>query len=501
MEYKFENKVLPCMEACLRETRNSEETLEIRIPDGMPDAGKILASWGQSVLRSKEWRSDQISCSAGMMVWVLYQPDQGETPQCLEGWIPHSVRWELPKDTPEGDMCIDLQTQFVDARITTARKIIVRSGISAYAECWTRKDAQLYTPGKLPDSIQILRKKYPLRLVKEAGEKAFQIGEQLNLPPSAPKPEKLLFYTLSPAVTEKKIVANKFVFRGSANLHFLYEAKDGQLYTWDMPLSISQYGQLEESYGQTGAGEVLLCVTSLEVSLDGEGAIDVTVSMTAQYIVTEQELVEVVEDAYEPGRAVQLNSCQLSVPVILDTWKETVDVRRELAGKADIIVDTWVNVDYPRQRRTESGFDMEYPGQIQVLYYGSDGMLSSGTGRFEGKLPVKADIGCSLCSQLQRISEPQISMGADTMDASIQVPVQISVLQTGDLKMVSGISVGEAEKPDPNRPSLVIKRVGRTGLWDIAKAAGSTVEAIRKANNLEEDPKPGCMLLIPVSGQ
>lgn len=489
------------MEVCLREVRNSEETLEIRIPDGMPDAGKILASWGQSVLRSKEWRTDQISCSAGMMVWVLYQPDQGEKPQCLEGWIPHSVRWELPKDTPEGDMRIDLQTRFVDARITAARKIMVRSGMAAYAECWIRKDAALYAPGKLPDNIQILRKKYPLRLVKEAGEKAFQIGEQLNLPPSAPRPEKLLFYTLAPAVAEKKIVANKFVFRGSANLHFLYEAEDGQLYTWDMPLSISQYGQLEESCGPTGMGDVILCLTSLEVSLDAEGAIEVTASMTGQYIVTEQELVEVVEDAYEPGRSVQLDTSRLSVPVILDTWQETVDIRRELAGKSDIIVDTWVNMDHPRQRGTGSGFDMEYPGQIQVLYYGTDGILSSGSGRFEGKLSVKADSGCSLCSQLQSVSDPQVLMGADAMDASIQVSVQISAQQTCDLEMVSGISVGEAEKPDPNRPSLVIKRVGRTGLWDIAKAAGSTVEAIRKANNLEEDPKPGCMLLIPVSGQ
>lgn len=488
------------MEACLRETRNAEETLEIRIPDGMPDAGRILAARGQAVLRSKEWRSDQISCNAGMMVWVLYQPDQGDSPQCLEGWISHSMRWELPKDTPEGYIRIDLLPRFVDARIVSARKIMVRSGISAEAEAWVEKQGELYVPGKLPEELQLLRKKYPLRLIKEAGEKAFQIGEQLNLPPSAPKPDKLLSYSLTPLVTEKKIVANKLVFRGNAQLHFLYEAEDGQLHTWSMPMSFSQYAQLDGSFSASGAGEVDLCVTSVEVSLDADGAIDAKCAMTAQYLISDQELVEVVEDAYLPGREVQLRSHDFALPVILDSFQETLGIQRELPGKADIVVDSWVTLDRPRQRQTDSGAALEYPGHIQVLYYGPDGVLSSASGRFEGKLSLKADSGCALQARTSDIPEPLLSMTEDSIEAGMQIPVQITAAGLGELKMIEGITLGEVGKPDPNRPSLIIKRVGNTGLWDIAKAADSTVEAIRKANNLEKDPECGCLLLIPVSG-
>jgi LysM repeat protein len=35
-------------------------------------------------------------------------------------------------------------------------------------------------------------------------------------------------------------------------------------------------------------------------------------------------------------------------------------------------------------------------------------------------------------------------------------------------------------------------------LWNLAKASGSTMAAIRKANQLTQDPQPGQMLLIPV---
>ena len=64
--------------------------------------------------------------------------------------------------------------------------------------------------------------------------------------------------------------------------------------------------------------------------------------------------------------------------------------------------------------------------------------------------------------------------------------------------MVTGLTLGEVQEPDPGRPSLILYRAGKTRLWDIAKQNGSTVEAIRKANGIAEEPEPGRMLLIPV---
>ena len=66
------------------------------------------------------------------------------------------------------------------------------------------------------------------------------------------------------------------------------------------------------------------------------------------------------------------------------------------------------------------------------------------------------------------------------------------------LSMVSGLTVGEEPVRENARPSLVLRRAGTGGLWQIAKSSGSTVSAIQKANGLEEDPAPERILLIPV---
>jgi hypothetical protein len=44
-----------------------------------------------------------------------------------------------------------------------------------------------------------------------------------------------------------------------------------------------------------------------------------------------------------------------------------------------------------------------------------------------------------------------------------------------------------------------LRRAGDEGLWAIAKDYGSTVQAIREANQLTEEPENGQMLLIPIS--
>jgi hypothetical protein len=65
--------------------------------------------------------------------------------------------------------------------------------------------------------------------------------------------------------------------------------------------------------------------------------------------------------------------------------------------------------------------------------------------------------------------------------------------------MVTGLQVGEISPKDPARPSVILRRAGEEALWSIAKSTGSTVTAIRDANDLETEPEFGRILLIPVS--
>ena len=77
--------------------------------------------------------------------------------------------------------------------------------------------------------------------------------------------------------------------------------------------------------------------------------------------------------------------------------------------------------------------------------------------------------------------------------------MEITTSVTQHFSMITAVKPGQPRQTDPSRPALILERAGDKGLWELAKANNSTMDAIRKANHLQADPQPGQMLLIPVS--
>ena len=498
MELQFKRSECPCLDTAVREVRNLELTQEIRLPDGMPDIGHILCAWGQTVLRGKEWRSDSISFSGGMMVWVLYAPEDGTQEQCIEGWIPFQMNWDLPENCPEGTIRIRCIPRFVDARSVSARKIMVRAGTAAQAEAYVPRAAELWEPEEIPEEAELLRSRWPVRLWKEAGEKTFLLDEELELPGSAPDIEQIICFRAELKPAEKKVLGNKLVFRGNGKLHVLYRSSEGQLCSWDFEMPFSQFAELEGEYGPDAQGDLVIGPTSLELDLGENGRMHFKGGMVAQYLITDKQLLELVEDAYSPGRELQTRMGTLEAPVVLENRRENLYGEQTLSGAAQRIVDVSFLPDFPRQRPVEGGVEVEQPGQFQVLYYGTDGLLQAGSARWEGKLHVAADEEAGILLSPGMDDQPQASAAGEQIILRGEVPLEMTAVANQRMPMVMGLELGQVCQKDPARPSLILRRAGESRLWDIAKATGSTMEAIRRINGLQDEPAPDRMLLVPV---
>ena len=497
MELQFQKHVFSCLKTGLQEIQNQEQTLEIKLPEGMPDIGRILGAWGQPVLRSKEWRSRDVLMSGGMTVWVLYAPEDSTQPRCLSGWIPYQMDWQLPEEMPEGAIRIWMLPRFVDARSVSPRKIMVRAGLAAMVQALCPMEAETYVPAQEFDRVELLRNHYPMYLPVQAGEKMFVIDEEIALPPSAPEADKLLYYRFQPEITDQKVLGNKLVFRGNGNLHVLYLSEEGQLFSWDFSMPFSQYAELKEPFSNEAQGETALCSTNVEVDLDDEGHFRVKCGLVAQYVIHEMQMLELTEDAYSPGRDLTLQSQQIQLPAILETRTENLYGEQTVPVEAGIVTDVQFLPDFPRQRRMDNGICLEVPGMFQVLYYGEDGSLQSSSMRWEGRQELRADDD----SRIAVIpSTPSVDILPGSMQAKLDLPLHMTVTGNRGLTMVTGGELGELRQQEHQCPSLILRRMGEESLWQIAKASGSTRAAICKANGLESEPLPGQMLLIPVSG-
>lgn len=498
MEGNFTRKQIACMDTALQQVQNSEQTLEIKLPEGMPDVGQVLTAWGQPVLRSKEWRDDAVLFSGGMMIWVLYAPEDGSEEQCIHGWIPYQMRWELPEDVPEGTVRFYCLPRFVDGRSTSPRKILVRGGLAVLAEGFVPAAQETAVPEAMPEDVALLESSYPLRLIKEAGEKTFLMEETLRLPESVPEIRQLVCWRVNPRILDQRVLGDKAVLRGNGNLHLLYRSESGQLHSWDFEIPFSQYAQLQGEYGSDARMNPVLMPTALEVELGEDGSLSFKSSMTAQYVITDKEPMTLVEDAYSPGRELTVQTEDLTPPVILENRRENIYGEQTLPVQANLTADVQFLPDFPRQRPVEGGVEMEYPGQFQVLYYGENGRLQASGARWQGKQTISAGDNSRIAA-VPLAADVQAVAGSGQIQMKAELPVELTTTVDQPIPMVTAVALGQQKSPDPGRPSLILRRAGEDRLWDIAKASGSTMEAIRRANGLTGEPMPDQMLLIPVS--
>ena len=499
MELQFRKSTIPYLNQVLREVQNQEQTQEIRLTDGMPDIGKVLCAWGQVVARSKEWRSDSASFSGGVMVWVLYVPEDGSQPRALESWIPFQMKWDLPRDSRDGSLRVKTLLRFVDARTVSARKIMVRCGVSALAEALVAEEADTYLADEVPENVQLLRNTYPVRLPREAGEKEFLIDEELILPPSCPQPEKLVYYTMHPEVTEQRLMSDKAVFRGNGNLHILFRSEEDTLCAWDFELPFSQLVELEGMYTPEGSVDVQTGITSMELELDEEGHLRLKCALLGQYLIQDQQWLEIVEDAYIPAQDLDITRKTLELPAILESKHENIFAEATIPQETNVIVDCSFLADHPRIRRNGDRMELEIPGQFQVLYYDQNGVLQGSTARWEGQWQMNADEDTRIAAAVQPLATVNAVENGGMIRMDGQLHLAVETVASKGMSMVTELELGEEKMPDPARPSLILRRVERQRLWDIAKSSGSTMDAIRQANDLEDEPVSGQILLIPIS--
>lgn len=497
MELEFDKRGVMYLQPLLQETQSQEQTQELRLSDGMPDLGRVLGTWGQVILRGKEWRGDRVSFTGGVMAFILYAPEDGSEPRTLESWIPFQMKWDLEDGQREGELRLQCLLRFLDARVVSARKVMLRCGIGAMGQAFRQDTVMVSFPGQLPEDIQLLKNRYPLRIPKAAGEKAFQLEEELTLPGSAPDIGKLVSYTMEPRISECRIISGKVVFRGSALLHMVYLDEEGKLASQNLEVPFSQLAELDGESSADAQADVRMAVTSLELDADPEGKLHLKAGLLGQYLVDDREMVELVEDAYSPNRAVTPKREELELPHLLDRQQVDIPVRQSLRQNAREIADVTYLPDFPTVRRGEN-VQMELPGQFQVLWYDENGQIQSSTARTEENWDMPAGEDTRIRATVLPGASPTATPGSG-MELKGESVLDVTTTSRRGIPMVTGLSMGEEIERSPNRPSLILRRAGDAPLWDIAKSTGSTVAAIRKANALEADPAREQILLIPVS--
>lgn len=498
MQLQFNKSSIRCLGTALQQVHSTEVTQELRLPDGMPDIGRVLTTWGQVILRSKQWQGDEIQMTGGVMVWALYAPEDGTEPRCVDSWLPFQLNWSMGEGKREGPMRMMPLLTLADSRSVSSRKLMLRANVSAALQALSPMDAEIFSPGEVPEDVQLLRRTYPVMVPMEGGEKTFLLDEELTLPDIGTGYQKLLSLTVHPEVTEKRVLSDKVIFKGMVTVHFVCRHDDGEVHAGEQSLPFSQLSDLDSTYGSDAQADIRMAVTSLEADMDQPGKIRLKCGLVGQYLVSDRHVLELVQDAYSPQRDLQMEESLLQLPVILDERTEYMQAEQTIPGQTGRAADAVFLPDYPRIRHTGNGMDLELSGRFQNLSYDPEGALQGASSRWDGNMQLCADDHIHMLVTVKPVGRVQTMVGMDDMSVSSQLQLAVQTGKQEQLPMISGLELGQLWEPDPSRPSVILAKGSGESLWDLAKQTNSTVAAIRGANGIDTETAPERMILIPV---
>ena len=494
MELQFERSVCPCLQTLTSQVQCQEQTQEVRLPDAMPDIGRVLGCWGQALVRGKEWRGDGMAVSGGVLAWVLYAPEDGSQPRCVDTWIPFQMKWDFPEAKRDGTICTSVSVSSMDARCVSARKLMVRAGLQAWGEALEPTDIDLFSPGTLPEDVQLLENSYPVEMPREAGEKLLELHE--DVPSDGAPLQKVSRLRASAQIQEHRVMTGRLIFRGEVTVEAMFQEDGPVSKQWQ--LSFSQFVDLDRDYGNNAVAWLLPVITALELEPGENGGLAVKCGLAVQYVIYDRTVVRVVEDAYSPRRPVELQQQEMYLPARLDTQRQNITVRHRMKGDHSVILDSQWLSGCPFVQQNGDEAQIRIPGQFPILSQDMAGALQGSVGREEGAwdLPSQRENRLRVTAELQ--GKTVTERTADGNELVQEVTVVAEVFAQQGLNTVTGLVLGEEGEPDPARPSLILRRKGEGSLWQLAKDCGSTVDAIRAANALAQDPEEQQMLLIPV---
>lgn len=478
------------------QVQTQEQTQEVRLPDTYPDIGKVLDCWGQVLIRGKEWRNTSMGANGGVQVWVLYAPEDGTQFRVVDVWIPFQWRWDFPEATEDGTIFVCPVLSELDSRGISARKIMVRAVVSACGDGMMKYKAVTSSAPETPDDVQLLTRSYPMDLPHEAGEKQVTLEEKLTLPNEN---VKLVSYKLHPMIQEQKVLGNRMVFRGTGKFFMTYMTEDGNIMHWDTEIPFSQYTELDQEYPPTASAWILPVTTALELETMEDDSLEMHAGIAAQYVIYDRAILDVVEDAFSPIRDVQMKTEEIQLPSLLDTMHLDVCAEGKLEGELDAVLAMNILQEYPELTIADQGMTVNMDGELRGLCKYMDGQILPDSAGFKCKETFEAAPENHVHLWPGIPMEIETLVAGDSVTMRCHCPVTAQVYSGQKISMVSELELGECKEPDPNRPSIIIRRAGEEGIWPIAKACGSTVTAIREANKLEGEPQKGQMLLIPIS--
>ena len=495
---------------------------DFNVPDLKPDVGRLVQHKGRIIMDDVHLAEGKGLLRGNLQVDILYVGEENGIVSSFTAKLPFDETLNL-KDIVNGDkMCLKWEIEDLAVRMIHSRKLNIKALVTFGAV--VDETEQIRIPVAL-DEKEISVRKNTVRFMglKVHKKDTLRIKDEYTIASNRPDITSLIWYTMDVRGLELKPEENTVKARGEVSVFVLYRSEEAETPIQWLEYALPFSGEVEcpdcteELIPDI---EVSMVHQSLEAKPDADGeervfVSDVVLELDMKFF--REEEYDLITDVYTPLReCIPQGKKEALERLLIRNFSrcrisERIQVK-ETQGKILQLCHSRGKVKIDKTRIVENGVQAEGVVMLKILYIiGNDDMPFYS---MEAMLPfshiveargISSDSSYRLKAELEQLSATM----ADGNEIEIRASVGLNLLAVSTEKVFLIDKVEEKPldmKEIQAMPGILIYMV-KPGdiLWDIAKKYHTSVEEIRKLNELKEDQEPetGTPLLVvkKVEGQ
>ena len=492
------------------------------VPDIRADIDGVITSEGEVVLESVRVSEGKVSVAGRLQFRILYICNSGDKRlHHMEGSLSFDENLLMDGLRDGDNVNIKWDIEDLNIGIINTRKISARAVVSleAIAEDVYEINAAVALGDMDEDRADCLKRKVDISQIAVNKRDILRVREELNIPSNKGNIYNILWNTVRLKNTSTRVLDGKVAINGEISVMVLYEVEEEHAPVQWVDTVVPFSGMVEAPCAEGMIPDIEMNISSVNVQpradADGEQRlIELEAIIELGIKIYSEENFEYINDIYS-------TSCELrpmtemvvyNTILIKNQSKSKVSDKLKLDQTNGNIMqllgsDGSVKVDEVRINDSGSGADtitVEGIVAVNIMFISSDDMRPISVAReiipftYDIEAPgIKADAQVFIRPSLEQLTT--VMVGNNEIEAKAVAVFDTLVLGTVREEVILDVEESpldiEKIKAIPSMAGYFVKK-GDT-LWKIAKKYYTTVDSIRKVNELKSaEVREGDMLLV-----
>jgi len=490
---------------------------DIIVPDTNPDAARILLIDGEVYEKSSEVLQDKVAVNGAIRYKILYiSDDESRRVRSINTSSDFSYNADVLNARFGLKANVKCEIEHIDYEILYGRKIKVKSIVRFDVKVCEETEHDFVNNINGLEDIETLRDYIDINSTLGESSAYCNVNESIEIPASKPTIKEILRSDVKVVGKDYKVSDNKIIAKGDLNILTLYIADDEEnsIQFMEHELPFTQFIDLQ------GINDACDCEVDYKIinysfrageDNDGELRIlnaEVELMLRAQAY--ERKRVDILADAYSLSRKLNIEQKPFKTKKVVSKEKNQINIKETVYVDGDNpgIAQVFNVLSKPSlvECNIQNGavtIEGAINNSILYLANNSDQPVSC----YDYEIPFKQNIeirdinpkmGCEIELDVEHCNYSMLS--SNEVEIRAIVNIGIKVIDSVELPLVTKVSESPLDEKRNESPSITIYFTQpEDNMWKIAKKYYTTVDNIKKINNLSDEDNilPGQQIIVP----